>query len=53
MIFGGIPFYLGQLQVGMNLAQNMDALCFEKDAFMRDEFFILSPRCSGTLDDLF
>jgi len=41
MIFGGIPFYLSQLQPGTSLAQNVDALCFEKDAFMRDEFFIL------------
>jgi len=41
MIFGGIPFYLNQLQPGMSLAQNVDALCFEKDAFMRDEFFVL------------
>ena len=41
MIFGGIPFYLSQLQHGMSLAQNVDALCFEKDAFMRDEFFVL------------
>jgi hypothetical protein len=41
MIFGGIPFYLGQLQPGMSLAQNVDGLCFEKDAFMGDEFFLM------------
>ncbi|MDR3294260.1 MAG: ATP-binding protein [Clostridiales Family XIII bacterium] len=41
MIFGGIPFYLSQLQRGMSLAQNVDALCFEKDAFMQNEFSTL------------
>jgi predicted transcriptional regulator len=38
MTFGGIPFYLNQLRPGMSYAQNVDALCFEKDAFMRGEF---------------
>jgi AAA+ ATPase superfamily predicted ATPase len=41
MIFGGIPFYLNQLQQGFSLAQNVDIMCFEKDAFMQDEFYTL------------
>jgi AAA+ ATPase superfamily predicted ATPase len=41
MIFGGIPYYLSQLQRGTSLAQNVDNLCFEKDAFMQGEFFTL------------
>jgi AAA+ ATPase superfamily predicted ATPase len=41
MVFGGIPFYLNQLEPGRSIAQNIDHLCFEKDSFMRDEFAIL------------
>jgi AAA+ ATPase superfamily predicted ATPase len=41
MIFGGVPYYLSQLQRGMSLAQNVDNLCFGKDAFMQGEFFTL------------
>jgi AAA+ ATPase superfamily predicted ATPase len=41
MIFGGIPYYLSQLQRGTSLAQNVDSLCFDKDAFMHGEFFTL------------
>ncbi|MDR1765226.1 MAG: hypothetical protein LBR77_03910 [Lachnospiraceae bacterium] len=41
MAFGGIPFYLNQLRPGMSLAQNIDELCFERDAFMKGEFYTL------------
>jgi AAA+ ATPase superfamily predicted ATPase len=41
MIFGGVPFYLNQLQRGLSLAQNVDLLCFDKGAFMQDEFYSL------------
>jgi AAA+ ATPase superfamily predicted ATPase len=41
MILGGIPFYLNQLRRGASLAQNIDRLCFDRDAFMRDEFTTL------------
>jgi AAA+ ATPase superfamily predicted ATPase len=41
MVFGGIPFYLKQLEQGRSIAQNIDRLCFEKDSFMRDEFSVL------------
>jgi AAA+ ATPase superfamily predicted ATPase len=41
MIFGGIPFYLNQFERGLSLAQNVDRLCFDKDAFMRDELSTL------------
>ncbi|MDR0834685.1 MAG: AAA family ATPase [Candidatus Symbiothrix sp.] len=41
MVFGGIPFYLNQLRRGLSVAQNIDALCFAKDAPMYDEFNML------------
>ncbi|MDR0852747.1 MAG: ATP-binding protein [Clostridiales Family XIII bacterium] len=41
MVFGGIPFYLKQLEQGKSIAQNIDRLCFEKDSFMLDEFSVL------------
>lgn len=42
MILGGVPFYWNQLQPGMSLAQNIDALFFaSKNAPLRDEFDLL------------
>jgi AAA+ ATPase superfamily predicted ATPase len=41
MVFGGIPFYLNQFRPELSTAQNIDALCFTKDAFMYDEFATL------------
>jgi len=38
MIFGGIPYYLNLFRKGWSLAQNVDYLCFSKDAQLRDEF---------------
>jgi len=41
MVLGGIPFYLKMLDPRLSCAQNIDSLCFEKDAPLRDEFDIL------------
>ncbi|MBQ8159209.1 MAG: ATP-binding protein [Clostridia bacterium] len=38
MALGGIPYYLGYLKRNMSLAQNLDALFFEKGAKLEDEF---------------
>lgn len=38
MIFGGIPFYLGYVDPGLSLAQNVDELFFSKGARLRDEY---------------
>jgi len=38
MIFGGVPYYLSLLGKGLSLPQNIDALCFDDEAFMRREF---------------
>ena len=41
MIFGGIPYYLRQLDPRLSLAQNVDELCFSADAPLKDEYHIL------------
>ncbi len=38
MILGGIPYYLSLIQKKLSLAQNIDALCFAKDAILKVEF---------------
>jgi hypothetical protein len=38
MIFGGIPYYLRLLEKRLSLALNIDRICFEKAAPLRDEF---------------
>lgn len=38
MITGGIPYYLSYFQSGLSLAQNIDALFFEKNAPLHGEF---------------
>ncbi|MCF0133750.1 MAG: AAA family ATPase [Blautia sp.] len=38
MIFGGIPFYLSNLQTNLSLAQNVDTLFFLPNAKFSDEF---------------
>jgi hypothetical protein len=38
MIFGGVPYYLSLLGKGLSLPQNVDALCFDDNGFLRDEF---------------
>lgn len=38
MILGGVPYYLGYIQKGKSLAQNIDSLFFEKQARLREEY---------------
>ncbi len=38
MAFGGIPFYLERIKPKWSAAQNINALCFERDAMLRDEY---------------
>ena len=38
MIFGGVPYYLSLLGKGLSLPQNVDALCFDDDGSLRNEF---------------
>lgn len=38
MVFGGIPFYLEQIENGKSAAQNINDLCFAADGFLRTEF---------------
>lgn len=38
MAFGGIPYYLDQFRKGKSVAQNIDAILFDTDAPLRDEF---------------
>lgn len=38
MAFGGIPFYLSQFDNDLSIAQNIDAILFEKDAILSGEF---------------
>jgi uncharacterized protein len=41
MVFGGIPFYLEQVDTGKSALQNINDLCFAPDGFMRAEFTYL------------
>jgi AAA+ ATPase superfamily predicted ATPase len=38
MIFGGIPYYLSLMKRNLSLPQNVDAMCFAKNAELRTEF---------------
>jgi hypothetical protein len=38
MVFGGVPKYLEQVNPRLSLAQNLDQLCFQQDAFFLNEF---------------
>jgi len=38
MAIGGIPFYLKGVKKGISAAQNIDALCFQKNGLLYDEF---------------
>ncbi len=38
MVLGGIPFYLDNVEPGRSATQNINALCFEKGAMLRDEY---------------
>ncbi|GHT78516.1 ATPase AAA [Bacteroidia bacterium] len=41
MVFGGIPFYLEMFEKGESVAQNIDNLCFNANAALKDEFSLL------------
>ena len=36
--FGGIPYYLDQFRKGLSLAQNIDAILYDENAPLKDEF---------------
>lgn len=38
MAIGGVPHYLEKLTKGLSVSQNLDALCFDKDGVLNDEF---------------
>lgn len=38
MVLGGIPFYLDQVEAGKSAMQNINNLCFEKNAPLRSEY---------------
>ena len=38
MIFGGIPYYMDFIKPGFSLAQNVDAIFFEENAPLRNEY---------------
>ena len=38
MVFGGIPFYLEQIDNGLSAMQNINELCFERNAPFRTEY---------------
>lgn len=38
MVFGGIPYYLERLHPGMSAMQNINEMCFERNAPFRDEY---------------
>ncbi len=38
MAMGGIPFYLRAISKGMSAAQNIDAICFQKNGLLYNEF---------------
>ena len=41
MTFGGIPFYLNLFEKGKSVAQNIDLLCFNENAPLKNEFDML------------
>lgn len=38
MVFGGVPYYLSELDKRLSLAQNIDNICFNKNGLLADEF---------------
>ena len=38
MVFGGVPFYWSLLDAHLSLAQNLDALLFQRSGVLRGEF---------------
>lgn len=37
MILGGIPYYLDNIETGLSITQNINALCFEKMEVLFEE----------------
>lgn len=50
--FGGIPYYLDQFRKGLSLAQNIDAILYEDQAPLKDEFDRLFTSQFTNPDDL-
>lgn len=50
MILGGVPFYLGYFEKGRSLAQNVDALFFQSNAKLKDEYDRLFDSCFSNPD---
>ncbi len=38
MVFGGIPYYLDNVERGLSAMQNINALCFERNVVLRSEY---------------
>lgn len=38
MVLGGIPYYLDNIEEGLSADQNINALCFQRNALLRDEY---------------
>lgn len=43
MAFGGVPHYLKEVKSGKSPIQNIDDICFAKNALLQDEFLRLYP----------
>ena len=41
MVFGGIPYYLEQINVSQSDVQNINTLCFKSNAFFKTEYDLL------------
>lgn len=52
MAFGGIPYYLDQFRKGLSMAQNIDAILFDAEAPLKDEFNKLFTSQFTNPDDL-
>ena len=50
--FGGIPYYLDQFRRGLSLAQNIDAVLYEENAPLKDEFDRLFTSQFANADEL-
>ena len=50
--FGGIPYYLDQFRRGLSLAQNIDAILYDENAPLKDEFDRLFTSQFANPDDL-
>lgn len=38
LVFGGVPYYLNQVEKGLSAAQNINRICFRKNGALFDEF---------------